>query len=843
MKRIFFISVLLLLMALPSRAKTAVFDFSTRASLMEMGYSSVDLSSLQNSSYDRFSYTNGPIEAEWTNTYIDRSLMLASTQAVNGATSNGFNFDTSLGAGKVKLTIPTNYKITRISVECLSEYQCDDVLFIVFNPDSDDFATGAGTNIGSNVMQYTPAFSGVREVTVCSSSSASDLSIKTLKVEYRRTDYLRSDFNDNGIVDIKDIRLFTTAYDTYGYAIGEVPSEVLDIYDVNEDGEIGPTDYNLVKADLIACVNARSSYFNQVADRTAMSANAKILIEGAGNLEYLELLFNIPNFDNYSKVNIATQKMSNNPFPILFDGFSLPLPNTFTDGKREIEISIPNEYVDPTKNLEILYVRGLDANGNYVPNGAGGFKVSFYHDPADEAIVFASAKTKTACVDRFDTNGDGKLSYREAAAVTITALAENKFQSLDIETFDEFKYFTQIMEIPRSTFAQCASLTSITLPDGLYRVGDNAFQGCGNLSQVNCANPSYGLLVGASAFYQCTKLTELPFGDHLYSIGKTAFAFSGITDVVLPASVQNVGELAFSQANNITSRVVIPHAINNPTYCSADGLNHDQEMGLHMPLIDYNNPNNRLVLNRANFSDAYHSIVDNCSEGSLSYMLPAADQLRPCIYEGQDYEGCFTTFCSPVAIALPSGMEVFVVDSFDTDTREFTAKSIGNVVPAGVPVVLKDSEPLAGRFIELDTSDSEGTTIEPNLLQPIWPYFDYTLMEVMEFTSTDDNCGWTFSVTPTNPTGGTAYITIDRNLLGFAEWEGIPWGETYWTRFEQSYKKGDVNGDGEVSIADMTALSNLLLDETSNERSDVNDDHETSIADITTLVNILLEQE
>ena len=224
-------------------------------------------------------------------------------------------------------------------------------------------------------------------------------------------------------------------------------------------------------------------------------------------------------------------------------------------------------------------------------------------------------------------------------------------------------------------------------------------------------------------------------------------------------------------------------------------------------------------------------------------MLPAADQLRPCIYEGQDYEGCFTTFCSPVAIALPSGMEVFVVDSFDTDTREFTAKSIGNVVPAGVPVVLKDSEPLAGRFIELDTSDSEGTTIEPNLLQPIWPYFDYTLMEVMEFTSTDDNCGWTFSVTPTNPTGGTAYITIDRNLLGFAEWEGIPWGETYWTRFEQSYKKGDVNGDGEVSIADMTALSNLLLDETSNERSDVNDDHETSIADITTLVNILLEQE
>ena len=57
------------------------------------------------------------------------------------------------------------------------------------------------------------------------------------------------------------------------------------------------------------------------------------------------------------------------------------------------------------------------------------------------------------------------------------------------------------------------------------------------------------------------------------------------------------------------------------------------------------------------------------------------------------------------------------------------------------------------------------------------------------------------------------------------------------------YLKGDVNGDGEVGSADITALSNLLLDETSNERSDVNEDGETSIADMTAVVNILLEQE
>ena len=54
--------------------------------------------------------------------------------------------------------------------------------------------------------------------------------------------------------------------------------------------------------------------------------------------------------------------------------------------------------------------------------------------------------------------------------------------------------------------------------------------------------------------------------------------------------------------------------------------------------------------------------------------------------------------------------------------------------------------------------------------------------------------------------------------------------------------KGDVNGDGEVSVADITLLVDLVLNLSENERSDVNGDGETGIADITMLVSILLEQ-
>ena len=54
---------------------------------------------------------------------------------------------------------------------------------------------------------------------------------------------------------------------------------------------------------------------------------------------------------------------------------------------------------------------------------------------------------------------------------------------------------------------------------------------------------------------------------------------------------------------------------------------------------------------------------------------------------------------------------------------------------------------------------------------------------------------------------------------------------------------GDVNGDGEVTAADITAIYNFLLndDETYLATSDVNGDGNITAADITIIYNILLE--
>lgn len=54
---------------------------------------------------------------------------------------------------------------------------------------------------------------------------------------------------------------------------------------------------------------------------------------------------------------------------------------------------------------------------------------------------------------------------------------------------------------------------------------------------------------------------------------------------------------------------------------------------------------------------------------------------------------------------------------------------------------------------------------------------------------------------------------------------------------------GDVNGDGSISIADVTALVNIVLGRTAEfdeKVADVNGDGSVSVADVTALVNLIL---
>ena len=52
---------------------------------------------------------------------------------------------------------------------------------------------------------------------------------------------------------------------------------------------------------------------------------------------------------------------------------------------------------------------------------------------------------------------------------------------------------------------------------------------------------------------------------------------------------------------------------------------------------------------------------------------------------------------------------------------------------------------------------------------------------------------------------------------------------------------GDVNGDGEVNIADVNAVIRMILTDETNAAGDVNGDGEINISDVNAIIRIILE--
>jgi len=98
-------------------------------------------------------------------------------------------------------------------------------------------------------------------------------------------------------------------------------------------------------------------------------------------------------------------------------------------------------------------------------------------------IDFADANVKVILLTqtKIDINGDGEISYEEAAAVTSLGYI---FQWQKIVSFDELQYFTGLTSIDNDAFNGCTSLTSITIPNSVTTIGWLAFYDCSSLKLI-----------------------------------------------------------------------------------------------------------------------------------------------------------------------------------------------------------------------------------------------------------------------------------------------------------------------------------------------------------------------
>ena len=103
------------------------------------------------------------------------------------------------------------------------------------------------------------------------------------------------------------------------------------------------------------------------------------------------------------------------------------------------------------------------------------------------------------------------------------------------------------------------NIESYVIPTGITSIGNNAFSGCGSLSDI--VIPSSVTSIGYSAFYHCDFLSKIVIPSSVTSISDSAFLLCrSLSKIVIPSSVTSIGNNAFSGCRSL-SDIVIPSSV------------------------------------------------------------------------------------------------------------------------------------------------------------------------------------------------------------------------------------------------------------------------------------------
>ena len=175
-------------------------------------------------------------------------------------------------------------------------------------------------------------------------------------------------------------------------------------------------------------------------------------------------------------------------------------------------------------------------------------------------------------IDYYDETGEGKLSVLDLSQARIVVGGGPYFYYFEGNPTDGYSrklYVDENDVLGDYMFSGCSALTSLKIPSGVTKIGEDAFSGCRALTSMKI--PSSVTSIGGSAFYGCSGLTSLVIPSCVTSIGSGAFEnCSGLTSMKIPSGVTEIGDFAFENCSGLTS-MKIPSSVTHIGYCAFKG--------------------------------------------------------------------------------------------------------------------------------------------------------------------------------------------------------------------------------------------------------------------------------
>ena len=147
----------------------------------------------------------------------------------------------------------------------------------------------------------------------------------------------------------------------------------------------------------------------------------------------------------------------------------------------------------------------------------------------------------------------------------VQVIPERAFMNLNFN--NDIVIPNTVTTIGYEAFRDCDQITNITIGEGVTSLAGSAIKCCDGLTTIhyNAINCNVGnTTIGNGWLYDCPMATTLTIGDHVQSIFKGAFSkreISFIGNLVLPNSLQTIGEEAFLNCTGLIGNLVIPNSV------------------------------------------------------------------------------------------------------------------------------------------------------------------------------------------------------------------------------------------------------------------------------------------